>query len=398
MFAPFRVRSFRFQWPADLLTSLSFEMEILIIGWYVRVETDSALYLGLVGALQYVGTLVAPMFGVVGDRIGRRTTLCFMRATYVVLAATMMALGLSGSLTPSFVFAIVFLFSMVRQSDLVMRNALIGDTMPARRLMSAMSLSRTTQDTARIAGALVGAELFSALGIGATYIVVASFYVVSLVLTFGVARQEAAMRDRGQVSPWRDLIEGFVYAWRTPNVRAIILLAFLVNLTAYPATNGLLPEAVKQIFGGDVSTLGYLVGSFATGAFIGSLLMIWTGGPRKPARFMTVNLSLWYVLLLVFAQISDRNLAMVILVIVGIVQGTAMISMSVNLLSIVSPRYRGRIMGVRMFAVYGLALGLAIAGIVIEVIGYAGLVSVYATIGLTGILFLAVRFRDFLWE
>ena len=398
MFAPFRVRSFRFQWPADLLTSLSFEMEILIIGWYVRVETDSALYLGLVGALQYVGTLVAPLFGVVGDRIGRRTTLCFMRATYVVLAATMMTMGLSGSLTPSFVFAIVFLFSMVRQSDLVMRNALIGDTMPARRLMSAMSLSRTTQDTARIAGALVGAELFSALGIGETYIVVASFYVVSLALTFGVARQTAAIRDSVQAPPWRALIEGFAYAWRTPNVRAIILLAFLVNLTAYPATNGLLPEAVKQIFGGDVSTLGYLVGSFATGAFIGSLLMIWTGGPRKPARFMTVNISLWYVLLLVFAQINDRDLAMAILVIVGIVQGTAMISMSVNLLSIVSPRYRGRIMGVRMFAVYGLALGLAMAGIVIEVIGYAGLVTVYAAIGLTGILLLTLRFRDFLWE
>ena len=397
MFAPFRVRSFRFQWPADLLTSLSFEMEILIIGWYVRVETDSALYLGLVGALQYVGTLVAPMFGVVGDRIGRRTTLCFMRATYVVLAATMMALGLSGSLTPSFVFAIVFLFSMVRQSDLVMRNALIGDTMPAQRLMSAMSLSRTTQDTARIAGALVGAELFSALGIGATYIVVASFYVVSLTLTFGVARQ-GADQDSVQASPWRDLIEGFLYAWRTPNVRAIILLAFLVNLTAYPATNGLLPEAVKQTFGGDVSTLGYLVGSFATGAFIGSLLMIWSGGPRKPARFMTINLGLWYVLLLIFAQINERDLAMAVLVILGIVQGTAMISMSVNLLSIVSPRYRGRIMGVRMFAVYGLALGLATAGIVIEVIGYAGLVTVYAAIGLSGILLLALRFRDFLWE
>jgi hypothetical protein len=33
------VRSFRFQWPADLLTSWAFEMEALILGWYVLVTT-----------------------------------------------------------------------------------------------------------------------------------------------------------------------------------------------------------------------------------------------------------------------------------------------------------------------------------------------------------------------
>ena len=31
--APFRIRSYRFQWPADLLTSWAFEMEALILGW-----------------------------------------------------------------------------------------------------------------------------------------------------------------------------------------------------------------------------------------------------------------------------------------------------------------------------------------------------------------------------
>ncbi len=30
--APFRIRAFRFQWPADLTTSWAFEMETLILG------------------------------------------------------------------------------------------------------------------------------------------------------------------------------------------------------------------------------------------------------------------------------------------------------------------------------------------------------------------------------
>jgi hypothetical protein len=43
--APFRVRSFRFQWPADLATSWAIEMETLILGWYILVETGSVLML-----------------------------------------------------------------------------------------------------------------------------------------------------------------------------------------------------------------------------------------------------------------------------------------------------------------------------------------------------------------
>ena len=38
--AAFRARSFRFQWPADLVTSWANEMEILILAWYVLVRTD----------------------------------------------------------------------------------------------------------------------------------------------------------------------------------------------------------------------------------------------------------------------------------------------------------------------------------------------------------------------
>jgi hypothetical protein len=47
--APFQIRSFRFQWPADLLASWAFEMEGVILGWFVLVSTGSVL--ALVNAL-----------------------------------------------------------------------------------------------------------------------------------------------------------------------------------------------------------------------------------------------------------------------------------------------------------------------------------------------------------
>jgi len=82
---PFRIRNYRFQWPADLLTSWAFEMETLVLGWYIMVQTGSVLLLTVFGSLQYVGTLIAPIFGMIGDRMGHRDLLAAMRFAYTAL-------------------------------------------------------------------------------------------------------------------------------------------------------------------------------------------------------------------------------------------------------------------------------------------------------------------------
>jgi len=58
--APFAVRSFRFLWPANIATSWAFEMETLILGWYVLVETKSVFLLTVFASLQWFGTLISP--------------------------------------------------------------------------------------------------------------------------------------------------------------------------------------------------------------------------------------------------------------------------------------------------------------------------------------------------
>ena len=161
-------------------------METLILGWYVLVETGSVLLLTLFASLSYTGTLIAPMFGVVGDRIGHRDLLAMMRATYAVLAATLMTLALTGYLSPFYVLVTVAVMGLVRPSDLGVRSALVATIMPSDQLIGAISVSRTTMDTARIAGALSGAGLLATLGIGPAYLAIVSLYVISTVLTLCV--------------------------------------------------------------------------------------------------------------------------------------------------------------------------------------------------------------------
>jgi len=409
--APFRVRSFRFQWPADLLASLAFEMETVILSWYVMVQTGSVLLLTLFGSLLFLGTLAAPMFGVLSDRLGPRFILIVMRGSYAVLAAILTLLALTGRLAPIWVFAVATLVGLVRPNDQALRNILIGETMPAPRLMGALSFSRATMDSARVAGALAGAGLFTVLGIGPAYILVTALYVASGGLTLGVARRRlvpdlgASPRAAGRgaataagVSGLRDLKEGLLHVWRTPALHGPMWLAFLINLTAYPISGGLLPYVARQVYGVDATGLGYLVASFSLGALIGSIAMVATGGPRRPERSMLVYATLWYAILLTFGFVGTLGAGLATLFLAGIVQSVAMISMAAWLLAAAGDRFRGRVMGVRMLAVYGLPLGLMASGALIERIGYAPTIATLAAVGLVFTLLAGITWRASLWH
>jgi predicted MFS family arabinose efflux permease len=411
--APFGVRSFRFQWPADLATSWAFEMETLILGWYVLVETGSVLWLAAFGSLQFLGTLVAPMFGVVGDRIGHRNLLCIMRAIYGLLAAALTLFIFAGVLTPVHVFAIGILSGIVRPSDLVMRNAIVGETMPGEQLMRAMGVSRTTADSARIAGALAGAGLVAALGMGPAYVGVCAFYVVSFLLTLGVAGARVSLPAHGGVaagkdagknarapvapSPWRDLREGMAYVVTTPHLLAAMVLAFLVNLTAFPLMYGLLPYVAREIYQIDQTGLGWLVASFSFGALLGSIALSTHGATIRPARIMLQAALAWYVVILLFAHVTSAPFGMVLLGLAGFAQNICLVPLAVMLLRSADPRLRGRVMGVRMLAVYGLPVGLIAAGPLIEHWGFATTGTAYAVIGIACTLLIGLHWRSHLW-
>lgn len=378
-------------------------METLVLGWYIVVETGSVLLLTVFASLQYVGTLIAPVFGMIGDRLGHRELLAGMRFAYTALSATMLTLALTGHLAPLNVMIIVAVMGLIRPSDLGIRAALLAEIMPAAQLVGAISLSRTTQDSARIAGALTGAGLFAALGIGFVYVMIACLYLSAAVLMLCMSRPaksygavDRPVNNASGSTLLRELKEGILYAWSGPGMRAVLCVSFLANLTAYPLTNGLLPYVAREIFHTDQSGLGYLSASFAVGSLIGSITLSMAGGLRI-ARLLIGATLVWYAMLLAFVEIRAMPVAMGCLVFAGIAQSMAMISAAVILMRTADAHLRGRVMGVRMMVIYGMPLGLLAAGSLIDLIGYSATGRLYAAAGFIAMMAIALHWRSDLW-
>jgi predicted MFS family arabinose efflux permease len=279
--------------------------------------------------------------------------------------------------------------------------------------MNAMSLSRLTMDGAKMAGSLAGAALLSRLGMGAAYAAVTACYLASAAFALGIARPEphsgreadtqsgpkplpvilSGAKDRSVPrrsagtgeSPFATLRSGLGYMRHQPAIVAIMFLAFLVNLTVFPLTNGLMPVVARDAFAFGPGGLAALLTAVSVGALAGSLGLAAFARAPRPERTMLGSIVLWHALLLVFTQVSRPDAlwpALAVLALYGAATSGAMVTMSAVLLGTADVAFRGRVMGVRMMAVYGLPLGLLLGGYLSERLGVHHAMSALAVLGL----------------
>ena len=393
--APFAVRSFRFQWPADLATSLAFEMEALILGWYVLTATGSVQYLVMIAALAWLGTLFSPLLGIVGDRIGVRTLLCATRAVYALLAAALTVLTLSGVLAPWHVFVLSAIAGLLRPSDMAMRHVLVAQTMRSDMLIGALAVSRTTSDTARIVGALAGTGGVALFGMGAAYAMVTALYVAAFLLSLGVAAPDGR---RSHADTLAALGHAVRYVWAKPDLLGAWGIAFLVNLLAFPFFLGLLPFVAKDVYGVGQAGLGYLAMAFWSGALAGSLAVGANRWPMRAARVMLWTAGAWFVTIVLFGQAPSMAAGLALLFASGFVQSFCLTPLAAVMLRSSSEEMRGPVMGIRMLAIWGLPLGLLAAGPIIERYGYAACTLLYGGLGLAATLAIGYGWRRALWD
>ncbi len=380
----FRGRDFRYLWLSDSVVSCSEQMEFLVLAWFILQETDSPFLLGLYAALRFTGTLFSPLYGIVVDRYRRERLLRVVRFGFAASAIVILSLVLWGILGVWHVFVLVGIVGMARAFDTVTRQTVIPDIVPREGIMNAVALTRSGRDIMQIVGPMIGGVLLNSYGMAWSYVAIVGMYMAGAVLALRLQVPNQPISARSSESVLSNLGQALSYVRTREVVLGLLLLAFLVNLSGFPLNNGLLPVYAKDVLGVGAVGLGQLLGAYSVGSMLGSVTIAALPRLRRPGVVMTLTGIGWHGSILALALIAWFGPAMGVLALAGLTQSFTMVTMSMLLLRVTSPEIRGRVMGLRSLAVYGLPLGLLASGFLAEIRGAS-----FALVanGLVGIIF-----------
>ncbi len=380
----FRSRDFRYLWLSDSAVSCSEQMEFLVLAWFVLQETDSPFLLGLYAALRFTGTLFSPLYGIAVDRYRRERLLRAVRFGFAASGMAILALVYAGVLGVWQVFVLVGIVGMARAFDTVTRQTVIPDIVPRAGIMNAVALTRSGRDVMQIAGPMIGGVLLTRYGMVWSYVAIVGMYMAgaALALRLQVPSQTASARSSESVLV--NLRQALSYVRTREVVLGLLLLAFLVNLSGFPLNNGLLPVYARDVLDVGAVGLGQLLGAYSVGSMVGSVTIAALPRLRRPGVVMTLAGIGWHAGILALALIVWFGPAAGVLALAGLAQSFTMVTMAMFLLSVTSPEIRGRVMGLRSLAVYGLPLGLLASGFLADLLGAPAALAVN---GLVGVVF-----------
>jgi predicted MFS family arabinose efflux permease len=193
------------------------------------------------------------------------------------------------------------------------------------------------------------------------------------------------------------LFQGLKYVKGQQVLWATLLLAVIINLTGWPFHTSLMPIFAREVLNTDSAGLGILVASFGVGALIGSVSLASVRNLRHAGKLLIVAVVAWHASMVAFAASTSIYSSLAILLITGMAFSSTQVLMLTILLRTALPEFRGRIMGLRVLAIYAYAFGSMNSGALAGIWGAPWAANTNAVVGivLVGLLaLLAPKFRQ----
>lgn len=252
----------------------------LAIPWFVLQTTGSVAKTGLVGFFSLLPfVLSSALGGVIVDRLGyrRASIVADLASGGSVLAIPILfhtvGLPLAGLL------ALVFAGALLDAPGHTAREAILPELIDraGTTLERGTSLFDGVSRAANMLGAPLAGVLIAVFGSANVLLVdAATFAVSALLMRLFVP---AAIRVTGEASPERylaQLREGYRFLWRTPIVRATVLMVLITNMLDAAMGGVIMPVYADRILD-SVVALGLMSGALGATAFAGTLVFAWIG-------------------------------------------------------------------------------------------------------------------------
>jgi len=233
-------------------------MQSIAQDWLVYRLTGSSWLLGVVAFVNQIPVLLlAPLAGIIADRMNRHRTVVITQASSMILALILATLTLTGLIRVWEIMILATLFGVVIAFDVPARQAFLMDMVGREDLFNAIALNSSMYNSARVIGPAIAGGLVAWIGEGWCFFSNGVSYIAVIIgLLMMHLTQQDSRTSHG--SALEHMMEGFGFARRTAPVRSLLLMIGIVSLVAMPYTV-LMPIFADRILHGGARGLGWLV-------------------------------------------------------------------------------------------------------------------------------------------
>jgi MFS family permease len=364
-----------------LVSNVGTWMQRVAQDWLVLTQLthNNASALGVVMALQFgPQMLMLPFSGFAADFFDRRKLLMVTQAAMGLCALSLGLLTVTGVVELWHVWVFAFLHGCAAAFDAPARQTFVADLVGETDLPNAVALNSTSFNAARMIGPAIAGLLIAGVGTGWAFLANSlSFAGVLCSLMFLRVGELHPMRRAGRAPG--GFVAGFRYVWSRPDLRAMLLMLFLIGTFGMNFSIFISTMAVKAFHLG-AGTYGLLSSMMAIGTVTGALLA--AGRERPRIELLVSGCALFGLGCGLAAIMPNYWLFGGMLVVIGVSALTVNNSSNSLMQLATEPVMRGRVMAIRLaIALGGTPIGAPMVGWIADRFGPRWALGVGAAAG-----------------
>ena len=263
-------------------------MQVMAQGWVMSTLTNKAIMLGLVNLAAGLPTLALTMIGgSAADRFDKRKILI---ATQIAQIAFALALGWLVFIGQIQIWHIIFFAALLGVSiafEMPAISALVPELVKREQIASAVALDRSVFHGSRLIGPSLAGLFVGWWGAASAFFANAFSFLALIIALISLPRRPVGTKEEEEKRR-SGIMDGFRYVRSDRTILSMIMLIALTTIFIFPTISVMLPLYVRNVLQLGPDSMGWLMATSGTGAFLGSLGLL-SIAREKRLKFMSGN-------------------------------------------------------------------------------------------------------------
>ncbi len=272
----------------SLISDTGTWMQVMAQGWVMSALTNKAIMLGLVNLAAGLPTLALTMIGgSAADRFDKRKILIATQIAQIAFALGLGWLVLTGRIQIWHVIFFAALLGISIAFEMPAISALVPELVKREQIASAVALDRSVFHGSRLIGPSLAGLCVAWWGAASAFFANAFSFLALIVALLSLPRRQVGTKEEEEKRR-SGIMDGFRYVRSDRTILSMIMLIALTTIFIFPTISVMLPLYVRNVLQLGPDSMGWLMATSGSGAFLGSLGLL-SIAREKRLKFMRGN-------------------------------------------------------------------------------------------------------------